>query len=333
MSSNVDPHHNEYLDTNDMLHRGFEENMRRMGVDLTQIPDDIKQRRGIGSQEQKDDRAAPFGETFFMTARPDHKGERRKITTEAGEELEVVHSDESAHVSGEFLQKSGELAVNAKERAIAAFRLAASDSEVAGELKGVIRALERLEEYYGIESAPFDPLRHISGLRPKGEILANANEVVETTMRSYELYPVTEIKAGLNENRPVIALTIVGEEQDAGFVVRATVTAQRDFAGNEAIDYVHSKKRGLVTVKAFERGRWVDVSDDFVIHMKVKSYKLEEGELPHSVFVGEKIIREGKEIIPKKLNLNKDDIKFGEHQVFVKDAETASAIRKLISSN
>jgi hypothetical protein len=333
----LDADHNEYLDTNELLGRNFMRNMRDMGLDPSTIPQDIRERRGIGgSQKVPEDVRTAFADsgTFFMTSRPDREGESREVVNAAGRKIQVTHSPESAHVSGDFLEKTAVLASDAKDRAIAAYRMTASDEQVAREVGAVIRKLERIEQYCGIEEPPFDPLRHKSGLQSvQADLLEHANEVVENTVKNYRLYPITEIKAGLNDDSPVIAVTIVGEEEGNGFVIRATVTARRDFTGSEAIDYVYSESGGLVTVKSCERGRWVDVSDEFDIRMKGKPYKLQDGDLPHSIFVGKKIAGTGEEIIAKKLNLNKDDIKCGEFQVFAKDAETVAAIKELISAN
>ena len=96
---------------------------------------------------------------------------------------------------------------------------------------------------------------------------------------------------------------------------------------------MHAAPKGLFSVKRFERNRWIDVSDDFEIRSKVQEYPLERDEaMPHSLFVGEKIASEGKDILMKFLNLNEEDVKFGTRQIFASSESVIEGVRKAIKA-
>jgi hypothetical protein len=134
-----------------------------------------------------------------------------------------------------------------------------------GKLESAIRRL-------GGEIEPFDPLLCASGLETKAQIspdllLKNARRVAENTLAHYRLFPVQEAEAVEHAGRPAVRLGIAGQDERGGFQVRLQVTAKEDFDGNEAIDYVRSEGRELISVKAEVLGQWRDVSERFEFHV------------------------------------------------------------------
>jgi len=119
-----------------------------------------------------------------------------------------------------------------------------------------------------------------------------------------------------------------------GFEVTASISAEEDFDGNEAIDYVYSQSGGLLTVKARYQGAWRDVSANFLIDCSVKRYKLSDTPSDlNSLFLGEKIITSGKDKIVHALKINGDDVKFGKCRIFSKNREIVEGIRNLVRVN
>lgn len=220
-----------------------------------------------------------------------------------------------------------------KESAISLYQDLASNPVFSGKVERLIRRIEDIQYSVGVEPEPFDPLKNRSGLECV-EPLDHASKVVSNTLNHYKMFSISLIKAFSSPRGPSIDINLFGESEKMGFEVFGSVIAEEDFDGNEAIDYVYSDEGGLMTVKARINGTWKDVSEKFIINCNVKRYKL--GEPPdniHSVFLGEKIISDGKDKIIKALNINNEDIKFGKCRIFSKNREIVDNIRTLVRVN
>jgi hypothetical protein len=308
----TDAYHNEFLNTEELLQQGFARELKNLGVDIE---------TGAGGEKLTRD----SGGMFFMRA----EGRTGSMATTNENGRPVVAA---GGLTDSFLDKTGALISEAKEIAISIFPSLAGEKGVSGDMERLIRALEKAESIYGIESEPFERLRHLSGLKAKNP-LENAYRVMANTIDNYEAFIINDMKPMNVDGNPGVAITILGEIGEKGFVSKAVVTASPDFSGNEAIDYVHDGKDGMFTVKAFQKGRWVDVTDNFRLEHKTAEYTLEKDDkFAHSVFVGKKIVKEGKGIILENLKLDDVDVKFGDHQVFCKDAKTVEEIKRLITA-
>jgi len=300
-----DEYHNEFLNTADMLREGFMNQMASQGID-------IEKKWGVDAESRQAESEIPM-----MRPRRNRDGKL------------VVDSSDNTN---ELVSEMGEMSVDALEKVIAIYP-SISDSPLSSDLRRVIRILEKMHSLAGIEYKPFDPLRHTSGLKSKNPF-DNAIKVVDNTVANYESHIVNDIGTSLKNDCPAVQVSIVGENNGFGFVARAVIAAHDDFTGSEAIDYVHAgKDKGIFTVKSSQKGRWIDVTDDFVIWQEVTASKLEiDDEFKYSTFVGEKIAAEGKEIISKNLKVSAKDIKFGKCQVFCRDASAAAKVRQIIKA-
>lgn len=316
MTDKLDFNHNEFFNSEDLLEQGFRKAMKEKGYDIPEDPTvGTRSGRFSSGQEETD------GMNFFMTSRPGASGEMR---------TEVVREGE---VSTGELMKFASAIEKCKDEAIEIFETVSSDPAVSSRVESLIRRIETIAKACGMEVKKFEPLRHMSGLKSR-DILENANRVLDNTKANYDTHIISAMQSFMNGQRPGIKIKVVGEHGGRGFTAAASVVAKNDFGGSEAIDYVHATPRGLFSIKRFERNRWVDVSDDFEIKFKVAETDLQtDDEMPHSIFVGEKIASEGKDILVKFLKLNEEDVKFGSHQIFASSKEIIDGIRKTIKSS
>ena len=230
-------------------------------------------------------------------------------------------------------EKSIEHISSLKDATVSLYQEYGAHPILATKLEKIIRRIEDVQFSIGLEPELFDPLKNRSGLESL-EQLENADKVVANTLSHYKMFSVSSIKSFPSPKGPAIDVQIFGETGDIGFEISATVIAEEDFDGNEAIDYVYSQNGGLMTVKARSQGTWKDVSEKFLINCNVRRYNLKEnGEGLHSAFIGEKIISVGKEKIVKALNINSEDVKFGKCRVFSKNREIVDNIRTLVRVN
>lgn len=216
---------------------------------------------------------------------------------------------------------------------IALYQEYSTDERTAKNIERMIRKVEKMFASMGIKYELFDPLKMMSGLK-SGDMLDNAEKVVANTTKHYKMFGISAIKSFLDKKRPSIVLRIFGEQGEVGFEVEGVVVAKNDFNGNEAIDYVYSEEGGLMTIKARSAGTWVDVTEDYVVDFGIKRYKLgttEDG--THSVFLGEKIISEGKDQILKVLNASTENLTFGKCRAFSKDMKLIQSLTEMVRVN
>lgn len=292
-----DAYHNQFLDTGSMLAASLKKTMGNSNVQVDpEMPDE--------GMPHGDPAAIQYGQN---------------------ESLIAPNSVLQSHVVANL--------DNLKEDLISLFQESSSDPVRANRAEAMIRRVENIQESMGVLEESFDPLRNMSGLAAS-EPLENAERVIENTLRHYRLYGISAISSEMSNIGPAIKLSIFGNEEDTGFEIEALIAAKNDFGGNEAIDYVWSKDGGLMTIKARSQGRWVDVSENFAIDVRAKRFTLGNIESSlHSLFLGEKIISEGKEKIVKALKVNTDDLKFGKCRVFSEDASLMSKIVALVQVN
>jgi hypothetical protein len=306
-----DPNHNEFIDTEQMLVDGFFQRMA--GI---QAPADGKEGPDDGDG------------TFFMTpSRARRRMRNERVAKSAGDKGDQASGKDEMDAQD---RKAANILDKVKSEMIALYTSSAED--IQNLLEKMIGGIESVQALYGYESVPFDRDRYLSGLDvSEADILVNASSALDTTVKRYKAHAINSITSELIDGKPAIKAAIIGQEGGTGFIAKVMVVAKTDFNGNEAIDFV-PESGGIFTVKAFRAGRWVDVSDRFVIQGKVHPYKMEKGDEthPHSVFIGEKIATEGKDILTSQLNLNSNNVRFGKHQVFCRNAADADRIKKCI---
>lgn len=312
--------HNQYFDSEQLLTEGFFKNMEEQGIDLAK-------EAAAEAEEQSDD--APF----FMTQRPNNKpDESKKIRTlskKASAEVSDASDVQTGYMSLKFLEDLGEMVDEAKSSLVTAFEKYA-DSSASTDIEQAIRLVERIQEHAGVEYEKFQPLKHRSGLKSRDK-LENTNFVVANTVNNYQAFPLVDIRSADDGDHPALLLTIVGQDEKIGFIATGLITAKTDFTGAEAVDYVHeAKSGGIMAVKTNRNGRWVDVSEDFVIKLRYEEYDLhKKAGFEHSIFLGEKII-EKKDFLAKQAKLEEGTVEFGEIQAFAKDSRTLDKIREAI---
>jgi len=314
----LDPNHNEYFNSESLLEIEYRKAMKQRGVE---IPEDTTAGTRASMFETE---TTEVGDTFFMTGRPGTK----KVESEAGREEQMTVAE---NATGDLV-KFAQVVMDAKDRAIGLFEALSSDTRVSSDIESLIHVVERLEEACGIKIKKFEPLRHMSGLRTR-DTLDNANRVLDNTRANYDMHLINGMESAMSGTHPAIKIAIVGEQGGKGFVAHVSVVAKKDFGGSESIDYVHASPKGLFSIKRFERNRWIDVSEDFSIKAKVIEHPLErDADMPHSIFVGEKIASQGKDILMKYLNLKEEDVKFGTRQIFAASESVINGVRKAIKS-
>lgn len=151
-----------------------------------------------------------------------------------------------------------------------AFRATSHDKLSAKAFCDSISKIEASLKELGAEVDPFNPLAQITGLGQEDE-LRNAKMVVENTQKHYKLYPIKAITAEMTRKGPSIRLSLDAESAGKKFTVTGLITAQADFSGNEAVDFVTEGGEGMMSVKAMSRGKWADVSSDFSIDWSASS--------------------------------------------------------------
>lgn len=122
----------------------------------------------------------------------------------------------------------------------------------------------------GIEYTPFDPLSVISGLNSGiKHTSVNVKHVIENTKRNYTLFEIKTIEPLPINDKMGIVILLSGSDKNGDFEVKGVVLPKFDFSGNEAIDFVLIGDKGRLCVRAYEDGRWKDVSGNFHINHSV----------------------------------------------------------------
>jgi len=146
-----------------------------------------------------------------------------------------------------------------------------------------IRNVEQSITKLGGAVDPFNELKQKSGLSQEKSIdedqekamLSNALKTAQNTRENYALYEISNMMVRLIKGRPGILVQLKGKDASKDFIVNGQVVAKTDFDGNEAIDYVRADGRDMLSVKAVQLGKWVDVSDRFEIRSVDVSPKTE----------------------------------------------------------
>ena len=313
-------HHNQFFNSEEMLANGFYKRMEEQGIDLNKTdPED-----------------APIGDDtpFFITQRPDKKPDDSKKIRTLGKKASIEAADttdtSTGYMSLKFLEDLSEMLAEVKTASVAAFERYADNTSVSTDVEQVIRLLERVQEHAGTAFEKFQPLRHKSGLKSRDK-LENTNAVVANTVNNYQSFPLVDIRSAEDGVHPALLLTIIGQSDKIGFTATGLISAKTDFIGAEAVDYVHEAATGgIMAVKTNRNGRWVDVSEDFVIKLRYEEFDLQKrAGFEYTIFLGEKII-EKKDFLLKQAKLEEGTVEFGETQAFAKDSRALDKIRDTI---
>jgi len=325
MARKNEENHNQFFDSEAMLMDGFLRNMAKSGMDIS-VDDTSAASTGQAS------------EPFFVTQRPTKKpDESKKIKTIGNtrpsrtvKAESEVDDPSTGYMSMEFLSELSDLVDDLKSHSVFVFEKYADSDSVADDAEKMVRLIEKIQRHTGVEYDKFQPLKHKSGLKSRDK-LENTNMVVSNTVQNYQAFPIVQIQAAEDSGRPAVFIVAVGESNNIGFTVTGVISAKSDFTGAEAIDYVHEVgKGGIMSVKTNRNGRWVDVSDDFIIKLRYEENDLNSLDgYSCSMFLGENII-DKQDFLVKEANLDVEDVKFGKIQVFANDSQTLDRIRKVI---
>lgn len=119
----------------------------------------------------------------------------------------------------------------------------------------------------GGEVENFDPFTNMSGLQAPN-LVKNAKRVIENTVEAYSLGKVSD--ANISKDGKVIAMTFTGQQGTTNYKAVGTLTANKTWTGNEAVDYIYSTNSGRMSVKSFsDDGKWIDKSDNFRIEWEL----------------------------------------------------------------
>jgi len=315
--------HNPYFNSEDLLMEGFFKGMEAQGVDLAD--DGAPSPKQTGGEQP-----------FFVTQRPNRKSDESKMIRTIGKKASAGSSGEDAtdtstgYMSLKFLEDLAEILEETKSASVTTFEKHADNSAVSADVERIIRLLERVQEHAGVEYEKFQPLKHKSGLKSRDKF-ENTNLVVANTAKNYQSFPLVDIRTAENGTRPAVLLTIIGQSEGIGFIATGLVSAKTDFTGAEAVDYVHETgEGGIMAVKTYRNGRWVDVSEDFTIKLRYEEYDLEKrAGFEYTMFLGENIVGK-KDFLLKQAKLEEGTVEFGTTQVFSSESCALDKIRETI---
>lgn len=147
-----------------------------------------------------------------------------------------------------------------------------NDSDISSPLVDNINKLGSCIRKMGGEAEEFDPFVHITGLQTPS-MVKNAHRVIENTKEAYTLGKIGETK--VDENGRTITIVFYGIKDDIAYKAVGTITAEKRWLGNEAVEYIYSPEEGRLSVKALnEDGEWIDKSNNYKI-----SWELSEGQM------------------------------------------------------
>jgi hypothetical protein len=119
----------------------------------------------------------------------------------------------------------------------------------------------------GGEVENFDPFTNMSGLQAPN-LVKNAKRVIENTVEAYSLGKVSD--ANISQDGKIITMTFTGQNGTTNYKAVGTLTANKTWTGNEAIDYIYSTNSGRMSVKSFsDDGKWVDKSGNYRIEWEL----------------------------------------------------------------
>lgn len=114
----------------------------------------------------------------------------------------------------------------------------------------------------GGEVEKFDPFSHMSGLQAPN-LKKSAKRVIENTVESYTLGKIEDID--IEDEGKTIVLSFIGKQGNIDYKAVGTLTALKNWNGNEAIDYVYTPSEGRMSVKEYDNGKWIDKSSSYKI--------------------------------------------------------------------
>jgi len=196
--------------------------------------------------------------------------------------------------------------------------------------------------YLGDPTEKFEPLRHLSGLQAPN-LVKNAGKVVETTLNCYKIGEVESHK--ISKDGSEIEIVFSGMQGNIRYKAFGVVSSESAWEGSEAIDYIYTPGSGKMSVKAFEKGRWIDRSDEYSI-----SWTLEENDVlsnenleSPSVLVEEKLSQPEaiddlvakEEVLKEKseTNLNKSAIEEQEKVTTGKISNNKKEVEEVVLNN
>jgi hypothetical protein len=169
--------------------------------------------------------------------------------------------------------------------------------------KPLINSINRVSSCIGLlggDAPDFDPFIHLSGLQVPN-IKKNATRVIENTKDSYSIGKIDQ--ANVSDDGKTLTITFSGQQDNTDYKAVGTIVANKNWVGNEAVDYIYSNGSGRMSVKVFnEEGKWVDKSDIYKI-----SWELFEKEADLNVMSVE-IDRESETKQTNKDNKRKEEI-------------------------
>jgi hypothetical protein len=198
------------------------------------------------------------------------------------------------------------------------FERSGLNSGIEGNLVTLIEATAAVLNYLGEPTTRFEPLRHLSGLKPPN-MVKNANKVLETTLSCYNLGEVSG--QSVSDDGSVINIVFSGKSGEIEYVAHGEVSAH-SWEGSEAIDYIYTPGSGKMSIKAYEGGKWVDKSDNknYLINWELeeKDLSLEGNPTDNSnnstveeleVIASEENLSDKQEVLSQSLNndLNDED--------------------------
>lgn len=138
------------------------------------------------------------------------------------------------------------------------FEKVGMDAPVSQDIISVIDDVAVTIAYVGGTVEKFDAYKHVSGLDVP-DFVKNAQKVIETTGQCYRMGKIKEYF--ISDDGKRIEIIFSGISKGVKFEALGKITAQ-EWVGNEAIDYVHCKGGGKISVKTFEKGKWTEKGKD-----------------------------------------------------------------------
>lgn len=151
------------------------------------------------------------------------------------------------------------------------------DSNLSDDLSNQIFAMEKCIEQMGGSVETFIPENFVSGLEMPDNT-EMAQKAIETTRKCYKKGNI--VKEQVSKDGNTINLILSGESVGKSFVVEGAITAKNGWTGNEAIDYLYKEDGGVMSVKAYEGGKWINISSNFQIEWLLNPKNEEQEELP-----------------------------------------------------
>ena len=149
----------------------------------------------------------------------------------------------------------------------------------------------------GGEVEKFDPFSHMSGLQAPN-LKKSAKRVIENTVESYTLGKIEDID--IEDEGKTIVLSFIGKQGNIDYKAVGTLTALKNWNGNEAIDYVYTPSEGRMSVKEYDNGKWIDKSSSYKISWELFE-KEENFDIPIEVNNKEKETEVEEELIEKPI--------------------------------